>query len=164
MALTGDYEPSAIGWVGEHVEQIMRSGMTDGATINRRPTVLLTYRGAKKGEHEGRYAAVASKGGEPAVAGRPRLAQRHRRLLPVAVEERLAVPEHEREEHEMELIDEVGGQQRARQLRAAVNDDVSVDPPLERLHRGDEVAVEHGRVVPRRIDERLGDHVLRHRV
>ncbi|MGP3919900.1 nitroreductase family deazaflavin-dependent oxidoreductase [Nonomuraea sp. 10N515B] len=76
MSLTGDYEPSAWGWVREHVEQIMRTGTTDGVTIRDLPTVLMTYRGAKTGkvrktlvmrvEHEGRYAAVASKGGAPA--------------------------------------------------------------------------------------------------
>src|SRR5215204_1562739 len=75
MALTGDYEPSASGWVREHVEQISRTGTTDGVTINGLPTVLMTYRGAKTGkvrktpvmrvEHEGRYAAVASRGGAP---------------------------------------------------------------------------------------------------
>jgi deazaflavin-dependent oxidoreductase (nitroreductase family) len=75
MALTGEYEPSASGWVREHVEQIMRTGTTDGVTIKGLPTVLMTYRGAKTGkvrktpvmrvEHEGRYAAVASKGGAP---------------------------------------------------------------------------------------------------
>ncbi|MEV2271659.1 hypothetical protein [Nonomuraea africana] len=32
MALTGDYEPSASGWVREHVEQIVRTGSTDGVT------------------------------------------------------------------------------------------------------------------------------------
>jgi len=76
MALTGDYEPSALGWVREHVEQIMRTGTTDGVTMKGLPTVLMTYRSAKTGkvrmtpvmrvEHEGRYAAVASKGGAPA--------------------------------------------------------------------------------------------------
>ncbi|MCM0673195.1 nitroreductase family deazaflavin-dependent oxidoreductase [Micromonospora phytophila] len=75
MALTGDYEPSASAWVREHVEQIMLTGTTDGVTISGLPTVLLTYRGAKTGkvrktpvmrvEHEGRFAAVASKGGAP---------------------------------------------------------------------------------------------------
>jgi hypothetical protein len=29
-ALTGDYEPSALGWVRDHVEQILRTGTTDG--------------------------------------------------------------------------------------------------------------------------------------
>ena len=76
MALTGDYEPSASGWVREHVEQIMRTGTTDGVTFKGLPTVLMTYRGARTGkvrktpvmrvEHEGRYAAVASQGGAPA--------------------------------------------------------------------------------------------------
>jgi deazaflavin-dependent oxidoreductase (nitroreductase family) len=69
------YEPSALGWVREHVDQVVSSGTTEGVTMNGHPTVLLTYRGAKSGrtrktpvmrvEHDGRYAAVASKGGEP---------------------------------------------------------------------------------------------------
>lgn len=68
-----DYEPSALGWVRTHVEQVVRAGTTDGVTIKGKPTVLMTYRGAKTGkvrktpvmrvEHEGRYAAVASNGG-----------------------------------------------------------------------------------------------------
>jgi deazaflavin-dependent oxidoreductase (nitroreductase family) len=75
MGLTGEYAPSAWGWVRNHVEQILRTGTTDGVRIKGRPTVLITYRGAKTGkvrkiplirvEHEGYYAAVASKGGEP---------------------------------------------------------------------------------------------------
>ncbi len=75
MALTGDYEPSAWDWVRKHVEQIMRTGTTDGVTIGDTPIVLLTYRGAKSGkvrktpvmrvESGGRYAVVASNGGEP---------------------------------------------------------------------------------------------------
>jgi deazaflavin-dependent oxidoreductase (nitroreductase family) len=74
--MTGDYEPSASAWVRAHVEQIARTGTTDGVTINGLPTMLMTYRGAKTAkvrktpvmrvEHEGRYAAVASKGGAPA--------------------------------------------------------------------------------------------------
>lgn len=58
----------------EHVEQISHTGTTEGVTIKGLPTVLLTYRGAKTGEtrktpvmrveHHGRYAVVASKGGE----------------------------------------------------------------------------------------------------
>jgi deazaflavin-dependent oxidoreductase (nitroreductase family) len=74
--LSGDYEPSALGWVREDVEQIMRTGTTDGVTMRGLPIVLMTYRGSKTGkvrktpvmrvEHEGRYAAVASQGGEPA--------------------------------------------------------------------------------------------------
>jgi len=74
--VTGDYEPSALGWVREHVDQVVRTGTTDGITMKGSPVVLMTYRGAKTGkvrktpvmrvEHQGRYAAVASKGGEPA--------------------------------------------------------------------------------------------------
>ncbi|HYJ69949.1 MAG TPA: nitroreductase family deazaflavin-dependent oxidoreductase [Nocardioidaceae bacterium] len=75
MTLIGEYEPSAAGWVREHVEQIARTGTTDGVTIKGLPTVLMTYRGAKtrkirktpvmRVEHEGRYAAVASDGAAP---------------------------------------------------------------------------------------------------
>ena len=76
MAATPDYEPSALDWVREQVERILQTGTTDGITVKDRPIVLLTYRGATSGklrktpvmrvEHEGRYAAVASKGGAPA--------------------------------------------------------------------------------------------------
>lgn len=71
------YEPSTSEWVREHVEQIVRTGTTDGVTVKGLPTVLITYRGARTGklrkvplmrvEHDGRYAAaaVASKGGAP---------------------------------------------------------------------------------------------------
>jgi deazaflavin-dependent oxidoreductase (nitroreductase family) len=72
---TGDYEPSALGFVREHVEQIMRTGTTDGVMMKDRPLVLMTYRGAKTGkvrktplmrvEHEGVYAIVASNGAQP---------------------------------------------------------------------------------------------------
>jgi deazaflavin-dependent oxidoreductase (nitroreductase family) len=75
MGLTGEYEPSASAWARNHVEQILHTGTTDGVTVKGRPTVLVTYRGARTGkvrktplirvEHEGRYAAVASNGGEP---------------------------------------------------------------------------------------------------
>lgn len=75
MSDTIDYEPSPSGWVRNHVEQIVGTGTTDGVTIRGMPTVLMTYRGVKTGrvrktpvmrvEHEGRYAAVASKGGAP---------------------------------------------------------------------------------------------------
>jgi deazaflavin-dependent oxidoreductase (nitroreductase family) len=75
MTLSGSYEPSPFQWVRDHVDQIQRSGTTDGIRMHGRPTVLLTYRGAKTGkirkaplmrvEHDGRYAIVASKGGAP---------------------------------------------------------------------------------------------------
>jgi F420H(2)-dependent quinone reductase len=75
MALTGEYVPSASDWVRTQVEQIERTGTTDGVTIKDLPIVLVTYRGAKSGnvrktpvmrvEHDGIYAAVASLGGAP---------------------------------------------------------------------------------------------------
>jgi deazaflavin-dependent oxidoreductase (nitroreductase family) len=53
----------------------MRTGTTDSVTMKGLPTVLMTYRGTRTGkvrktpvmrvEHEGRYVAVASRGGEP---------------------------------------------------------------------------------------------------
>ena len=62
-------------WVRKHVEQIVRTGTTDGVTIKGMPTVLMTYRGRKTGKvrkapvmrvaHDGSYAAVASQGGAP---------------------------------------------------------------------------------------------------
>jgi deazaflavin-dependent oxidoreductase (nitroreductase family) len=75
MALTGEYEPSALGWVREHVDQVVRAGTTDGVTVGGLPTVLMTYRGAKtrkvrktpvmRVEHARCYVVVASNGGEP---------------------------------------------------------------------------------------------------
>jgi hypothetical protein len=73
MALTGDYEPSATGWVREHVEQIMRTGTTDGVTINGLPTVLMTYRSAKTGKV--RKTPVMHRRHRPQPAWRPRAAQ-----------------------------------------------------------------------------------------
>ncbi|GGK10169.1 hypothetical protein GCM10010123_45140 [Pilimelia anulata] len=73
--MTEEYEPSALPWVRRHVERIVRAGTTDGVTIRGLPIVLVTYRGARTGrlrktplmrvEHDGRYAAVASMGGQP---------------------------------------------------------------------------------------------------
>jgi F420H(2)-dependent quinone reductase len=75
MALNGEHDPRALALLREHVEQIMRTGTTEGVTMKGLPVVLMTYRGAKTGkvrrkpvmrvEHEGRYAAVASMGGAP---------------------------------------------------------------------------------------------------
>ena len=73
--MAADYEPSGTDWVRDQVEKIMKTGTTDGVTIKGLPIVLLTYKGNKTGktrktpvmrvEHDGRYAAVASKGGAP---------------------------------------------------------------------------------------------------
>lgn len=76
MSLTGEYEPNALEWVRKQVELYESSGGTKGTTIVGMPVVVLTMLGAKSGklrkiplmrvEHEGRYAAVASMGGQPA--------------------------------------------------------------------------------------------------
>ena len=70
-----DYRPSPSGWVRDQVEAIEAAGTTDVASIMDRQVVLLTMIGRKTGdtlkvplmrvEHDGRYAAVASKGGAP---------------------------------------------------------------------------------------------------
>lgn len=75
MPLTGEYEPNALEWVRKQVELYESSGGTKGTTIVGKPVVVLTMLGAKSGklrkiplmrvEHEGRYAAVASMGGQP---------------------------------------------------------------------------------------------------
>lgn len=68
-------ELSPTEWVRDQTAQILRTGTTDGVTVQDRPVVLVTTTGAKSGkqrlvplmrvEHEGRYALVASKGGAP---------------------------------------------------------------------------------------------------
>jgi F420H(2)-dependent quinone reductase len=68
-------ELSPEGWVSDQTTTILKNGTTDGVDINGMPIVLLTLRGAKSGklrytplmrvEHDGSYAAVASKGGAP---------------------------------------------------------------------------------------------------
>jgi deazaflavin-dependent oxidoreductase (nitroreductase family) len=75
MALEGEYEPSTVPWVRDHVALIEGSGGTEGTTLRGLPVVLLTIRGAKSGklrkvplmrvERDGVYAAVASQGGAP---------------------------------------------------------------------------------------------------
>lgn len=77
MPVEGEYEPSPAQWVREQVEVYERSGGTRGTTLwdTGLPVVIVTMRGARSGrvrkiplmrvEHEGRYAAVASKGGFP---------------------------------------------------------------------------------------------------
>lgn len=78
MALTGEYVPSTSPWVRDQVEEFEAS---DGQRANTLPDhpewpiVVITSLGHKSGklrknpvmrvEHEGVYAAVASKGGHP---------------------------------------------------------------------------------------------------
>ncbi|WP_420751458.1 nitroreductase family deazaflavin-dependent oxidoreductase [Rhodococcus sp. O3] len=75
MPLIGEYEPSPATWAADQVEKYESSGGTEGNTMQGRPVVILTTRGAKSGklrktplmrvEHEGTYAVVASLGGAP---------------------------------------------------------------------------------------------------
>jgi F420H(2)-dependent quinone reductase len=75
MTLTGNYVPSSSEWVRDQVEAYERSGGQEGNEIMGLPIVVITSRGAKSGnlrknpvmrvEHDGAYAAVASKGGTP---------------------------------------------------------------------------------------------------
>ena len=72
--ITGEYVPSTSGWVREQVEKIHETGTTRSVQIMDRPVVMLTMLGISgkvrkvplmRVEHEGVYAAVASKGGAP---------------------------------------------------------------------------------------------------
>jgi deazaflavin-dependent oxidoreductase (nitroreductase family) len=77
MPIEGEYEPSTQAWVRDQVELYEGSGGTQGTTLRDTglPVVIITNRGARSGkvrktpvmrvEHDGRYAAVASRGGAP---------------------------------------------------------------------------------------------------
>lgn len=74
MTIAGEYVPSPTKWVREQVETIERTGTTRSVQIMNRPVVLLTMLGVSgkvrkvplmRVEHNGLYAAVASKGGAP---------------------------------------------------------------------------------------------------
>lgn len=68
-------ELSPTDWVREQTERILAQGTTDGVKVFDRPVVLFTTTGAQSGkkryvplmrvEENGRYAMVASKGGDP---------------------------------------------------------------------------------------------------
>jgi deazaflavin-dependent oxidoreductase (nitroreductase family) len=75
MPLQGEYEPSSAKWVRDQVEEYESSGGTRGTLLRGVPVVVITSLGASSGklrknpvmrvEHDGAYAAVASKGGAP---------------------------------------------------------------------------------------------------
>jgi deazaflavin-dependent oxidoreductase (nitroreductase family) len=75
MPLQGEYEPSTAQWARDQVEEYERSGGTSGTTLRGVPVVVITSVGASSGklrknpvmrvEHDGAYAAIASKGGAP---------------------------------------------------------------------------------------------------
>lgn len=74
--MTGEYEPGTWGWSNKQAELYEKSGGTDGTTVQGKPVILMTSIGARTGklrknplmrvEHDGEYAVVASKGGDPA--------------------------------------------------------------------------------------------------
>lgn len=73
--VTEHAEMSPTDWVREQTERILQQGTTDGIQVLDRPIVLFTTTGVKSGkqryvplmrvEANGRYAMVASKGGDP---------------------------------------------------------------------------------------------------
>src|ERR1700760_4664172 len=75
MPLQGEYEPSTAKWVRDQVEEYESSGGNRGTLLRGKPVVVITSLGASSGklrknpvmrvEHDGVYAAVASKGGAP---------------------------------------------------------------------------------------------------
>jgi deazaflavin-dependent oxidoreductase (nitroreductase family) len=75
MPLQGEYAPSSAKWVRDQVEEIESSGGTRGTQNRGVPVIIVTSMGSRSGklrknpvmrvEHDGRYAAVASKGGTP---------------------------------------------------------------------------------------------------
>lgn len=75
MPLQGEYEPSSAEFVRDQVAEIEGSGGTKGTMLQGVPVVVITSVGASSGklrkhpvmrvEHDGTYAAIASKGGAP---------------------------------------------------------------------------------------------------
>jgi len=75
MPLQGEYAPSSAKWARDQVDEYERSGGTSGTTLRGVPVVVITSVGSRSGklrknpvmrvEHDGVYAAIASKGGAP---------------------------------------------------------------------------------------------------
>src|ERR1700722_4884261 len=75
MSLSGEYEPSRNERDRRQVELYEGTNGTQGGTLNGKPVIILTFKGAKSGkirktplmriEHDGTYAVVASNGGAP---------------------------------------------------------------------------------------------------
>jgi deazaflavin-dependent oxidoreductase (nitroreductase family) len=77
----GEYGPSTWGWVADQVEAYEASGGSEANTLRDTgiPIIVFTTKGHKSGkirkvplmrvEHEGAYALVASKGGDPKHPG-----------------------------------------------------------------------------------------------
>lgn len=75
MSVTDQPELSPTDWVRDQTERIIAQGTTDGVEVLDRAIVLFTTTGAQSGkkrfvplmrvEENGKYAMVASKGGDP---------------------------------------------------------------------------------------------------
>ena len=75
MPLNGEYEPSRNDRTREQVELYEATNGVEGGTLNGKPVIVLTFKGAKSGkirkmplmriEHNGTYAVVASNAGAP---------------------------------------------------------------------------------------------------
>ncbi|TWE12898.1 nitroreductase family deazaflavin-dependent oxidoreductase [Rudaeicoccus suwonensis] len=75
MPLQGEYAKEKTSWVADQLEKIDETGTTESVSVQGMHVVVFTMRGAKSGllrrvplmrvEHNGTYAAVASKGGAP---------------------------------------------------------------------------------------------------
>ena len=75
MPLEGEYVPGPADWANDHVKQMEGAGAADAPTMRDVPIIVITSKGRKTGalrknpvmkvEHDGVYAAVASKGGAP---------------------------------------------------------------------------------------------------
>jgi deazaflavin-dependent oxidoreductase (nitroreductase family) len=75
MPLEGEYAPSSAEWVRKQVDEIESSGGTRGTELRGLKVIVVTSMGHGSGklrknpvmrvEHDGKYAAVASKGGAP---------------------------------------------------------------------------------------------------
>lgn len=73
--VSNEAELSPTDWVREQTERILAQGTTEGVEVLDRPIVLFTTTGAQSGkkryvplmrvEENGKYAMVASKGGDP---------------------------------------------------------------------------------------------------
>ena len=73
--------------------------------------------------------------------------QPHRRPLAVSGKSRSPLPEHERVDHQPQLVDQVVLDQGAGELPAAVEDDLAVEPLLELGDLVDHVAGQDRRLV-----------------
>src|SRR4029079_5395394 len=99
-----------------------------------------------------------------AVADCLRAHQAKRLLVARGAEQALAGAEHDGEDHQPPLVDEVGLEQPLNELGAPVHDDVALVCLAQLRHLLREVTPEHGGVAPLRALERRRDDVLRHRV